>query len=101
MKGGPEGRNRFDDVGRVIRKASERALSVDVIDAFDDTLECLIAALLQQTPVISARCSAEVGRIAEGSSALIRGAAMKILCNVRSKATTDPRMAAPDPAPGQ
>ena len=33
---------------RCIRKASERALSFDVIDAFDDTLKCLIAARLQQ-----------------------------------------------------
>ena len=63
---------REDTLGaRCIRKASERALSFDVIDAFDDTLECLIAALLQQTPVISARWSAEVGRIAEGSSRVL------------------------------
>ena len=33
---------------RCIREVSERALSVDVIDTFDDTLECLVAALLQQ-----------------------------------------------------
>ena len=44
-----------------------------------------------RTPVISARCSEEIGRIAEGNSALIRGTAIKIRYNVRSKATADSR----------
>ena len=44
-----------------------------------------------RTPVISARCSEEIGMIAEGSSALIRGTAIEILYNVRRKAAADSR----------
>ena len=42
-----------------------------------------------RTPVMSARCSEEIGRIAEGSSALIRGTAIEILYNVRRNAAAD------------
>ena len=54
-----------------------------------------------KTPVISAWCSEEFGRIAEGSSALIRGTAIKILCNNRIKAAAGPKTEALRGAPGQ